>query len=176
MIGLTDKQQRVLNWIQEFIGNEGYPPTLREIGKGVGLRSLRGVTVHLDALQRKGFLIRYATPRAMKVFGSYQIERTPEDALAAAPKVEPAKAVVIAPIPEPEVIQALYGVNVRTSHLNGVHTLYVVAPDGGKAVVSSGTDVVKVITDGQRVILDCVADLRAAMTAPDIARSAFTGR
>ncbi|MBK8941739.1 MAG: transcriptional repressor LexA [Polyangiaceae bacterium] len=58
MQGLTDRQQQVLKYIQDSITDRGYPPTLREIGAHMGIRSTNGVNDHLRALERKGYLSR----------------------------------------------------------------------------------------------------------------------
>jgi repressor LexA len=58
MRGLTKRQQLVLEYIQESIDRNGYPPTLREIGAHFGIRSTNGVNDHLLALERKGYLRR----------------------------------------------------------------------------------------------------------------------
>ncbi len=55
---LTDRQQEVLSFIQSSIVDRGYPPTLREIGEKMGIRSTNGVNDHLKALEKKGFLAR----------------------------------------------------------------------------------------------------------------------
>jgi repressor LexA len=56
--GLTDRQQQVLLYIRQSIHERGYPPTLREIGAHMGIRSTNGVNDHLRALERKGYLTR----------------------------------------------------------------------------------------------------------------------
>ncbi len=58
MQGLTDRQQQVLRYIRDSIHDRGYPPTLREIGAHMGIRSTNGVNDHLRALERKGYLTR----------------------------------------------------------------------------------------------------------------------
>jgi repressor LexA len=55
---LTDRQQRVLHFIEQQIKKNGYPPTIREIGRHLGIRSTNGVNDHLNALQRKGYIKR----------------------------------------------------------------------------------------------------------------------
>lgn len=65
--GLTSKQQQILEYIQSYVQKEGYPPSIREIGRDFEIGSLRGVTVHLDALTRKGYISRSNTPRSIKV-------------------------------------------------------------------------------------------------------------
>lgn len=58
MQGLTERQQQVLHYIRQSIQERGYPPTLREIGAHMGIRSTNGVNDHLRALERKGYLTR----------------------------------------------------------------------------------------------------------------------
>lgn len=55
---LTQRQRMVLEFIQNSIDSDGYPPTLREIGNHMGIRSTNGVNDHLRALERKGYLTR----------------------------------------------------------------------------------------------------------------------
>lgn len=65
--GLTKRQQLILEYILDYVQGAGYPPSIREIGKHFDIGSLRGVTVHLDALERKGYISRSNTPRSIKV-------------------------------------------------------------------------------------------------------------
>lgn len=65
--GLTKRQQMILQYILDYVQKEGYPPSIREIGRDFEIGSLRGVTVHLDALERKGYISRSNTPRSIKV-------------------------------------------------------------------------------------------------------------
>lgn len=67
--GLTDKQEKILNFIVEYVNDQGYPPSIREIGNHFNISSLRGVTVHLDALERKGMIKRLSTSRSITVIG-----------------------------------------------------------------------------------------------------------
>lgn len=53
---LTDRQEEILIFIQQFQQENGYPPTLREIGKKFGISSTFGVKRHLEALTKKGYL------------------------------------------------------------------------------------------------------------------------
>ena len=54
----TQRQQQVLDFINNCIHSRGYPPTMREIGEHLGIRSTNGVNDHLKALERKGYLVR----------------------------------------------------------------------------------------------------------------------
>ncbi|MEY2936570.1 MAG: hypothetical protein RL033_7319 [Pseudomonadota bacterium] len=58
MLGLTKRQAQTLDFIRLSIEERGYPPTLREIGESMGIRSTNGVNDHLRALERKGYLRR----------------------------------------------------------------------------------------------------------------------
>jgi len=53
---LTDRQRDILDFINQFLAENGYPPTLREIGKKFEISSTFGVKRHLDALEKKGYL------------------------------------------------------------------------------------------------------------------------
>lgn len=55
---LTVRQREILDYITDSIADRGYPPTIREIGKTMGIRSTNGVNDHLKALERKGYLRR----------------------------------------------------------------------------------------------------------------------
>src|SRR5438093_3929558 len=67
--GLTDKQDKILKFIVDYVNDKGYPPSIREIGNAFVSSSLRGVTVHLDALERKGYIKRASTSRSITVIG-----------------------------------------------------------------------------------------------------------
>src|SRR5256885_514681 len=68
---LTDRQQQVLDFISQSIQERGYPPTLREIGEHMKIRSTNGVNDHLKALERKGYLLREELKsRALRPIGS----------------------------------------------------------------------------------------------------------
>lgn len=53
---LTDRQQSILDYIQEYSLANGYPPTYREIGKKFNISSTFGVKRHIDALVKKGYI------------------------------------------------------------------------------------------------------------------------
>jgi repressor LexA len=55
---LTDRQLEVLRFIARQIEEAGYPPTIREIGEALDIRSTNGVNDHLKALERKGYVER----------------------------------------------------------------------------------------------------------------------
>jgi repressor LexA len=52
------REQQVLQFVRAGVARHGYPPSIREIGDAVGLRSTSSVAYHLNALQKKGYLHR----------------------------------------------------------------------------------------------------------------------
>ncbi|MDF2579560.1 MULTISPECIES: transcriptional repressor LexA [Microbacterium] len=65
---LSDKQLAILEVIQHAIARNGYPPSMREIGDAVGLKSLSSVTHQLNQLELSGYLRRDpGKTRAMEV-------------------------------------------------------------------------------------------------------------
>jgi repressor LexA len=53
---LTERQEEILSFIKQFRDENGYPPTLRQIGKRFDISSTFGVKRHLDALVKKGYI------------------------------------------------------------------------------------------------------------------------
>jgi repressor LexA len=63
---LTPRQRRILDFISGTVREQGYPPTVREIGEAVGLTSSSSVHAQLANLERRGLLHKDPTkPRAM---------------------------------------------------------------------------------------------------------------
>lgn len=68
MTDLTTRQRQILEFIDAEVRERGYPPSVREIGDGVGLTSTSTVHAHLTVLEKKGFLRRDPTkPRAIEI-------------------------------------------------------------------------------------------------------------
>ena len=75
---ITAKQQQILDYIKDEILKRGYPPTVREIGETVNLKSTSSVHSHLETLEKNGYIRRDPTkPRAIEICDdSFQIVRT----------------------------------------------------------------------------------------------------
>ncbi|NOY55530.1 MAG: transcriptional repressor LexA [Actinobacteria bacterium] len=68
MEDLTGRQREILDLIRSTVTDRGYPPSVREIGQALGLRSPSTVHSHLSSLVRAGYLRRDPTkPRAIEV-------------------------------------------------------------------------------------------------------------
>jgi len=58
VLPLTKRQREILDYLNEFIQQHGYAPSLEEVGRRFGLSSLATVHKHLTNLQEKGFIKR----------------------------------------------------------------------------------------------------------------------
>lgn len=68
MKALGRRGQEILNFIETSIQQNGFPPTVREIGQAVGLASTSTVHSHMNRLERKGYIKRDASkPRAIEM-------------------------------------------------------------------------------------------------------------
>lgn len=56
MARTTDKAEKILDFVNDFLTENGYAPSVREIGKAVGLNSTASVSYHLRRLEEQGFL------------------------------------------------------------------------------------------------------------------------
>jgi repressor LexA len=67
-LDLTKRQQEIFEFVKRYVGEHGYPPTVRDIGKAIGLTSSSTVHAHLANLEKLGLLKRDPTkPRALEV-------------------------------------------------------------------------------------------------------------
>jgi repressor LexA len=67
-LNLTKRQQEIFDFVKRYRGEHGYPPTVRDIGKAIGLTSSSTVHAHLANLEKIGVLRRDPTkPRAIEV-------------------------------------------------------------------------------------------------------------
>ena len=65
---LTKRQKEIFDFIRKYAAKYGYPPTVREIGKAVGLHSSSTVHTHLSNLEKSGLLRRDPSkPRAIEL-------------------------------------------------------------------------------------------------------------
>jgi len=65
---LTERQSEALDIIQNFINKKGYPPTVRELAKAMGISGPKGAKEYMDILERKGYIERaHQISRALKI-------------------------------------------------------------------------------------------------------------
>jgi repressor LexA len=69
-LSLTKRQREIFDFIKRYSSEHGYPPTVRDIGKAIGLTSSSTVHAHLANLEKLGLLRRDPTkPRALELLG-----------------------------------------------------------------------------------------------------------
>ena len=81
---LTSRQEEMLDFLRRELDKSGAPPSYREIGERLGIKSTNGVKMLLDALERKGYLRRVAgraralelTPTALHLPGPERLVRS----------------------------------------------------------------------------------------------------
>lgn len=78
------RQQQILATIRDWVVRHGYPPSTRELGEAVGLRSSSSVSKHLASLEEKGFLRRGSAavrPIDVRAFLQEPSAQVPEDSV-----------------------------------------------------------------------------------------------
>lgn len=77
-LDLTKRQQEIVDFIKKYSAKYGYPPTVRDIGKAIGLTSSSTVHAHLGNLEKVGLLRRDPTkPRAIELLVDKAKRATP---------------------------------------------------------------------------------------------------
>jgi len=57
---ISPKQERIINFVTEFLSDKGYPPTIRDIAAGCGISSTSVVAYNLNKLEQAGYIRRYS--------------------------------------------------------------------------------------------------------------------
>lgn len=84
---LTARQQTILDYIVQKILDRGIPPTIREISDEFGIVSTQGTMRHLDALVKKGYIIREHGARSIRIPPKVMDQYRPPDPLRMLPIV-----------------------------------------------------------------------------------------
>ncbi|MCX5782112.1 MAG: transcriptional repressor LexA [Elusimicrobia bacterium] len=73
---LTDRQNEILDFIKNHIDSKGFPPSIDEIMKNFGIKSPTGVTDHLNALARKGHILRHQNiSRGIEIINNEEVQQ-----------------------------------------------------------------------------------------------------
>lgn len=79
---LTKRQEEILNYIKEYIVSHGFPPTVREIGKALGVSSPATIHAHLENLQNKGVIKKDSSKnRAIELLVDNEFASSSEDVI-----------------------------------------------------------------------------------------------
>ncbi len=76
---LSGRQQKILKFVNEYIGENGYPPSIREIGAAAGISSTSVVSYNLQRMEEKGYISRDRdVSRGLKLTSKARQQTTPE--------------------------------------------------------------------------------------------------
>ena len=79
---LSERQRKILKFIQRFTATHGYPPTIREIGKEVGISSTSVVSYNLKKLAQEGYLDRQTeVSRGLRLSREYRVRYAPPEGM-----------------------------------------------------------------------------------------------
>lgn len=86
---LTDRQRQVLDFIRASIRDNGFPPSVREIGDALGLKSSSSVQSHLNALEKKGYIERASSSARALTVNDRLVSELPDIDPEDLPDIEP---------------------------------------------------------------------------------------
>lgn len=144
---ISDKQRKILNVVGEYIDENGYPPSMREICSAAGISSTSVVSYNLDRLEEAGYIVRdREVSRGLRLAGSVQGEEAPAGFLSL-----PLLGRIVAgePVPVPSSDFALMGdesIEVSRELLGDPEGLYALEVEGDSMVDA-------LVNDGDIVIM-----------------------
>lgn len=140
---LSKRQQMIYDFIRSEVEMKGYPPSVREIAKAVGLASSSTVHGHLERIENKGYIRRDPTkPRAIEVLEAGDNEHVTRDTARYVPVIGKVTAGI--PITAIENIEEYTPVPSSATNLNDNVFVLIVE---GESMINAG------IHDGDRVIV-----------------------
>ncbi len=96
---LSDKQRRIVKYIDRFLSERGYPPSIRDIQKGCGISSTSVVDYNLNILESRGYISRHAdVSRGIKLL----TKTTTSESLVSVPVIGLIAAGAPIPVPTPD--------------------------------------------------------------------------
>jgi repressor LexA len=79
-MALSERQKKILDFVEAFVRENNYPPTIREIGEAVGISSTSVVNYHLNILEKAGYIARNkVVSRGLKLVDRPTTGRAKED-------------------------------------------------------------------------------------------------
>jgi len=96
---LSDKQKRIINYIERFLTEKGYPPSIRDIQSGCNISSTSVVDYNLNILENRGLLQRHSdVSRGIRLLN----RETPAEAMVSVPVIGMIAAGEPIPVPAPD--------------------------------------------------------------------------
>ncbi len=162
MTKLSHRQQMILDYIKNEVHTKGYPPSVREIAKAVGLASSSTVHGHLSRLESKGYIRRDPTkPRAIEILDHNMDESIPREEARYVPVI--GKVTAGLPITAVENIEEY--VPVPSMNMSPDENLFVLVIEGDSMIEAGILDGDKVIVKQQNTAEN--GEIVVAMTEDD---------
>ena len=152
--GLTERHQKILDFVDVYVGEHSYPPSIREIGEAAGISSTSVVTYYLKQLTEMGKI-----ERDLKSSRALRLSHPPSRELIKIPILGPIAAG--APIPVPDA-----GATYIAEEINGVDVARSLLPEREKGAslfalqVQGNSMIDAMINDGDIVILKSTIEAR----------------
>ncbi|HEY4711958.1 MAG TPA: transcriptional repressor LexA [Dehalococcoidia bacterium] len=141
---LSPKQERIINFVTEFLNDKGYPPTIRDIAAGCGISSTSVVAYNLNKLEQAGYIRRHSDiSRGIKFLSPQQKGRK----LVYIPIVGVIAAGEPIPVPDTGNIIPTEGVEVSEELVRGKQDIYALRVKGDSMLDA-------LIGDGDIVLMD----------------------
>lgn len=158
---LSKRQQMIVDFIKSEVATKGYPPSVREIAKAVGLASSSTVHGHLNRIEKKGYIRRDPTkPRAIEIVDFDHSTSSSEVA-----RYAPVIGKVTAGIPITAVENIEEYTPIPTSIASNADQLFVLVVEGESMINAGILDGDKVIVKQQNVAEN--GEIVVAMTEDD---------
>jgi repressor LexA len=143
---LSPKQERIINFVTEFLSDKGYPPTIRDIAAGCGISSTSVVAYNLNKLEQAGYIRRHSDiSRGIKFLTPQQKGRK----LVYIPIVGVIAAGEPIPVPDTGNIAPNEGLEVSEELIRGKQDIYALRVKGDSMLDA-------LIGDGDIVLMDYV--------------------
>lgn len=162
MAELSKRQQMIFDYIKSEVEEKGYPPSVREIAKAVGLASSSTVHGHLSRMEAKGFIRRDPTkPRAIEILIQSEEEDIPREDVTYVPLI--GKVTAGLPITAIENIEEY--IPIPKSHTHSDAKLFVLTIEGDSMIEAGILDGDLIIVQQQNVAEN--GEIVVAMTEDD---------
>jgi repressor LexA len=146
---LSPKQERIINFVTEFLSDKGYPPTIRDIAAGCGISSTSVVAYNLNKLEQAGYIRRHSDiSRGIKFLTPQQKGRK----LVYIPIVGVIAAGEPIPVPDTGNIAPNEGLEVSEELVRGKQDIYALRVKGDSMLDA-------LIGDGDIVLMDHVGNI-----------------
>jgi repressor LexA len=147
---LSDKQRRIVKYIDRFLAEQGYPPSIRDIQKGCDISSTSVVDYNLNILETRGFIDRHAdVSRGIKLL----TKSSTSDKIVAVPVIGMIAAGKPIPVPTPDtwdIAAVSETMDIPTEFTGGKENIYILRVKGTSMIDA-------LINDGDTILMQHIS-------------------